>query len=823
MGTDREKGFFRAIKGKVIIALLLACAALFMAWAVSKVAFTEMLSTVENISAPNERLRIVSALSRKISGMNEVQRKVAFTDPGNYKGIFKESKQLRLVLDTLQSLYKEDSIQLKRITSIYELLAIRDQQFINYLKGREKLVSNKLFSNQVKKLNELVSKKEPVSDSTIVTSTKKTSTTTIFPSEELEKSRGFLSKLFGKKRPDLPAVQPYKIVNEENIKRDTIALSNQAKIVEGLEQTLKKFEREQRIKSNQFVNRETELADANGLLINQMVNVLRKVESEAVSQIELNSSQAKKVVHNGINRISIIMLVFFLLTILLLYLILTDITKSNRYRKELELARDEAEYHGKAKQRFLSNMSHEIRTPLQSIIGFSEIISKQVLPKHKDVEAIHHSAEHLLQIVNEVLDYNRISSGKFSFNNQIFDIRKLLEEVISVMQPQADKKNLSLKPDFQLDYLGEIEGDPFRLKQILFNLLSNAIKFTEDGEVVLSAHFKRQNDLLHFTFMVKDTGLGFSEEDAQHIFNEFEQVNLPDKEQINQTGTGLGLAIVKSLVENQGGRIYVKSKVDEGSAFTFYLSFKYVSKAVVKAESQKEDLSFLTTNNVWIIDDDQLILDLCSLIFKKHHVKHTCFNRPSDLLNAVWHDDVKYVFMDIRMPEMSGTALCKLLRKKVSKDVKIFAITAQVLPEERNLLLSHGFDGLIMKPFREYEVLSVLKEVTYDPKGIEKMTFGDKEQMSKILDRFSIDSNDDAEALIRSFAEEDHDQTILLLHRLAGRIAQIGSSKLASEFRSMEVEMHQVDKPSEDQIACMRLLIKNLKNLLMVIQHYSIS
>jgi signal transduction histidine kinase/CheY-like chemotaxis protein len=823
MGADQEQGFFSAIKGKVIIALLLACAALFMAWAVSRVAFTEMLSTVENISAPNERLRIVSALSRKISGMNEVQRKVAFTDPGNYKSIFKESKELRLVLDTLKSLYEQDSVQLKRISSIYELLTVRDQQFINYLKGREKLVNNKLFSNQVKKLNELTSKKDSVSDSTIVTSTKKTSTTTIFPSEETEKSRGFLSKLFGKKKSDQPVVQPYKIVNEENIKRDTIALSNQAKIVEGLERTLKNFEREQRLKSNQFINRETELADANGLLINQMLTVLRKVESEAVSQIDLNSSQAKRVVHDGINKISIIMLVFFLLTILLLYLILTDITKSNRYRKELELARDEAEYHGKAKQRFLSNMSHEIRTPLQSIIGFSEIISKQVLPKHKDVEAIHHSAEHLLQIVNEVLDYNRISSGKISFNNQIFDIRKLLEEVIAVMQPQADKKNLSLTPDFQLDYLGEIEGDPFRLKQILFNLLSNAIKFTDTGEVVLSAYFKRQNDLLHFTFMVKDTGLGFSEEDAQHIFNEFEQVNVPDKAQINQNGTGLGLAIVKSLVENQGGRIYVKSKVNEGSVFTFYLSFKYVSKAAVKAESQKHDFSFLTTNNVWIIDDDQLILDLCSLIFKKHNVKHTCFNRPSDLLNALWNDDVKYVFMDIRMPKMSGIELCKLLRKKISKDVKIFAITAQVLPEERSLLLSQGFDGLIMKPFREFEVLSVLKEVSFDPKGIERMTFGDKEQMGKILDRFSIDSNDDAEALTRSFTEEDHDQTILLLHRLAGRIAQIGSSKLASEFRSMEIEMHQVDKPSEDQIASIGLMINNLKNLLMVIQHYSIS
>src|SRR5690606_11427757 len=132
--------------------------------------------------------------------------------------------------------------------------------------------------------------------------------------------------------------------------------------------------------------------------------------------------------------ISIIMVVFFFLTVLLLYFILTDITKSNKYRAELEEAKDEAEYHGMAKQRFLSNMSHEIRTPLQSIIGYSEIIRKDEHPKRKDIDAIYNSSAHLLQIVNEVLDYNRIISGKFTFTDKAFDIVKLLNEVVSVMR-----------------------------------------------------------------------------------------------------------------------------------------------------------------------------------------------------------------------------------------------------------------------------------------------------------------------------------------------------------------------------------------------------
>jgi signal transduction histidine kinase len=198
------------------------------------------------------------------------------------------------------------------------------------------------------------------------------------------------------------------------------------------------------------------------------------------------------VVNDGITQITTIIIIFFLLTVILLYLILADITRSNRYRRALEQAKDEAEYHGKAKQRFLSNMSHEIRTPLQSILGYAELITQQEVPKKKDIDAIYQSSIHLLQIVNEVLDYNRIISGEFSFNNQVFNIRKALDEVVSVMRPLAEQKSLQLNADLDLANLEFVLGDAFRLKQILFNLLGNAIKFTLKGEIKLSASYKRQ-------------------------------------------------------------------------------------------------------------------------------------------------------------------------------------------------------------------------------------------------------------------------------------------------------------------------------------------
>ncbi|WP_316791076.1 ATP-binding protein [Pedobacter frigoris] len=809
MSSVPRKSFVSSIKGKVIISLLLACFALFMAWGVSRVAFKEMLSTVEHISAPSERLRIVNVISRKLGSLDQLQKKQAFNDPRNYTKLFKQSKQLRVILDSLALLYNDDSLQLDRIYKIKRLLSQRDKQFINYLTVRERLVNNNVFSKQVQNLNDIVSKGTEQADSTILATEEKTSTTTIYPDE---KPRNFLSKLFGRKRP--AEDNSFKIISEEKVKRDTIALSAEDKMAKSLEESIRIIEKEQRKKNASFLNKEAELANANNLLISQMLDVLRKVESEVVNQIELNGIQAKKVVNTSITTISVIMLVFVLLTGLLLYLILTDIGRSGRYRNELELARDEAEYHGQAKQRFLSNMSHEIRTPLQSIIGYSELIRHQEHPKSKDIDAIYNSSEHLLQIVNEVLDYNRIISGKFTFSNKVFEIRTLMEEVIAIMRPQAESKSLKMIADLDLQELKYVNGDPFRLKQILFNLLGNAVKFTNHGEISLSVNYKRKEDDLHFTFSVKDTGIGFSEEEAKRIFNEFEQANGYDSDAVNRKGTGLGLTIIKSLVENQGGRIYVKSQEGVGSVFTVYLTFKLESEPKIE---KPDKLNTLGLNcKVWIVDDDRLILDLCSVIFKKNHIAHRIFNSPSELLNTVWDSDVTHVLIDMRMPEMNGITLCRRLKETISEGVKIYAITAQVLPDEREHLLDSGFDGLLMKPFREAELLGVLQgdnlssesvskltpEIEIDLSLLRKMTFGDEEQLAKILLRFKEDSLNDIEELRRAAEENETDKLCLVCHRLAGRIAQVGGKPLAAEFRVYELNLRtEKQGPDKDKLA----------------------
>jgi len=821
MTDDNQSSFVQSIKGKIIIASVLACFALLLAWSISKVAFKQMLGAVENISAPNDKLRLVNELSHKITRLDQLPKSQILHNPAKYYGFFRESRKLNLSIDTLKTLYAGDKVQLRRIRSLKKLLSERDGLFINYLKVREGLVNSQSFTNQVDMLNDLFKKSAEQNDSTVTTTEKKTSTTTVYPSDTTKEQRGFFSKLFGKKKSVVES-KPFQIVDEEtNVKHDTLAKATKDSIIHGLGETMRNMEKAQQRKSELFVSREAILANANNKLVRQILTILKQVETEVVAQIELNNKVAKNVVNTGVKRIGLIMLAFFVITIVLLYFILTDIARSNRYKKELEAARDEAEYHSMAKQRFLSNMSHEIRTPLQSIIGYAELIKQQEHPDKKNIDAIYRSSGHLMQIVNEVLDYNRIISGKFTFSMQVFSMVELLDEVVSVMHLQAEKKAIEMVIDCDIHDNDYVEGDPFRLKQILYNLLGNAIKFTDRGQVKLSVSSKEVGKHFHFTFSVTDTGIGLSGQDIKRIFNEFEQVETQKSSHL--AGTGLGLPISKSLIESQGGSISVKSKPGEGSAFTFKLNFERAEKPVQEVEN-RINTTDSKNSKVWIIDDDNFILDLCSTIFKKNNIIHTCFNSPDEILSAPWDSAVGYLLIDIRMPGMSGIELCKLLRKRIPADVMIYALTAQVLPGERELFLSQCFDGLLMKPFKAHDLLALFNhtvtndadhfpDIELDTGKIEKMTFGDKDQLTKILLRFTEDCINDTEELKLAIADLDHEKVSLLVHRIAGRTAQIGAAELAKEFRMVEIDLQADNQLNDGKAGQILLITEKLQNL----------
>lgn len=853
MNYPGTSSFTRSVKGKVVIAFLVGCIALGLAWVVSRTAFRSMMHTVQKLSEPNEKLRIVNNLFRGITQLDQSQKRQALLRKNNsYKSFLQGSKPLRLALDSLELQYPDNPLQLQRIDSMRRLLVERDKLFGNYLKVRQGLVNNSNFSKQIQTLSELILTSAPEKDSTVVTTEQKTTTIFTYPTDsgstatpQQEASSapqvksGFFARVFGKKKPDPPppaqpesikAVQaPTKMVKEEmNIKVDTLALAKQDSIMLEVEKAIQDLDKERRQQSSSFVDREIALANASNILTSQMLSILQEVEKEVVKQEELNNMQARSVVNTSVVRISIIMLLFLLIMAVLVYLILTDIAKSNAYRRELEVAKEEAEYHAAAKQRFLSNMSHEIRTPLQSIIGYADLMRHQERPLKKHIDAIFHSSEHLLHIVNEVLDYSRIISGKFIFEQRAFDIRQLLEEVMSVMRPQAEKKLLNLRLLDQITGTGYVTGDPFRLKQVLYNLMGNAIKFTDSGMVTLSVADEVQTDKALVIFTVADTGKGISPEDIIRVFNQFEQAEGPSS---NNAGTGLGLSIVKALAEGQGGIIEVVSEPGQGSTFIVRLPLAIADEPEPLPSYELDHLPGSFKGRIWVVDDDAFILQLCSSIFEKHGITHTSFLEPEVVLATPWDDEVTLILADMRMPGMNGSQLCRELRKKIPAHVKIYALTAQALPEEREAVVQQGFDGLLMKPFREEELLGLLYEQYVPPVGseeesvetddveiniaaLEKMTFGDEAQIRKILERFVTDSGHDLELLCTATRDADTEQVLLLLHRMAGRTAQVGAGELAAQLRMLEIALQQHSiQPAEAKVE-IDMITESLRALL---------
>lgn len=795
----------RSVKGKILAAFLLAFAAFLVAFSISRLAFTDMLGKVEELSEPSGKLTLLNKVFQEVTTLDQMQRAQALQNPRMPHSAFLSQSQRTMNLIDSISLMEWDSAQLERISAMKHILHRRDSLFFSYLKLKSNLIDNRSLTRRIDTLSSILEKKKIEVDSNIVTTEKRTTTTYIKDTTKREvDDRSFLGKLFGKKKKPETDSEPVQMQVEEEFRVvvDTLLVANQNKALEEIEKIMYDLEQDQRTQSKMLLERELQLINANSLLVNQLLGILREVEKEEYEHMQARSGEAGLVVSESIRRISVLLIAFFLGAALLVYLIWIDISKSNFYKEQLERSRDEAQELSQIKQRFLANMSHEIRTPLQSIIGFAEHLKQEKSPDPEAIDAIYSSSEHLLHIVNEVLDYSRISSGNFTLAREKFQLMEVVREVEGAIRIQAEKKSLSLIMDFEEAKDFSLVGDSFRLRQILYNLLGNAIKFTTRGFVRLSikTHLTTDNKVA-CAFEITDTGIGIRSEDIKKIFNQFEQADTS----ITRTfgGTGLGLTIVKSLVEAQGGNITLDSEPGTGSTFTVYLTFERSETAedVAPAEVAPVDASVTGPGLVLVVDDDPMILRLCGLILKKSKIKHMLFNDPEELLNRTPDDEVTHVLMDIRMPKINGVELCQALRKKYSASTRFVALTAHVFPQEKKFLHEQGFDFVLSKPFHEDELQSLFgitqerpvvqqqnrEEIDLEP--LRKMTMYDENLMQTVIEQFREETLSELGQLETALNDDDHIRVRDIAHKLAGRVGQIGMLSLSLRLRETEIRI----------------------------------
>ena len=419
---------------------------------------------------------------------------------------------------------------------------------------------------------------------------------------------------------------------------------------------------------------------------------------------------------SDISKISINILTIFLLIGGTWYFYSSNIAAEEKLAEE----KDKSEAANLAKSRFLANMSHELRTPLNVILGFSQLLAREPnLSKEQlaNLETIGRSGEHLLSLINDVLELSKIEAGKIELYGENFDLHQLLLNLESMFRMRAHQKGLSLQFTRSDDVPRYIRSDRNKLSQVLINLLGNAVKFTEHGGITLSIECRQKNDAdqhkacrLHFT--VSDTGVGIAENEQNKIFDTFSQAN---GSHTSKEGTGLGLSISRKFVELMGGKLAVDSIEGQGSHFFFDIPVEiaehsdkesYFSKKRVigLAPGQPEFRLLVAEDN---LDSRELLATLLRSVGFK--VREAINGREAIDLWKEWQPQL--IWMDIRMPEVDGLQAIQRIRKQPGGDkTKIIALTANTFEEDQNKIMACGGDDFLRKPFAEAEMFNLMEK-----------------------------------------------------------------------------------------------------------------
>ncbi|PKP31153.1 MAG: hybrid sensor histidine kinase/response regulator [Bacteroidetes bacterium HGW-Bacteroidetes-17] len=393
-----------------------------------------------------------------------------------------------------------------------------------------------------------------------------------------------------------------------------------------------------------------------------------------------------------------------------------DVTEQKKIATELneaivfaEEAKDKAEKATrmaedavKAKQLFLSNMSHEIRTPMNAIIGFTKVVLKtELTPKQKEyLKAIKLSGDALIVLINDILDLAKVDAGKMVFEQIPFRMALSISAMLHLFETKIQEKNLKLVKEYDKKIPDVLVGDPVRLHQIILNLVSNAVKFTSKGKITVSVKLLEEDEeKVTIKFSVADTGIGIPEAKIEKIFENFQQASSGTSRLYG--GTGLGLAIVKQLVEPQGGSIHVISKINEGSTFSFILSFlKTKAEADTETELVEWDAE-ITNMKVLVVEDIPLNQLLMRTLLDEFGFDCDIADNGKIAIEKMQTKSYDVILMDLQMPVMNGFEATEYIRNKMNSNIPIIALTADVTTVDLAKCKAVGMNDYIAKPVDE--------------------------------------------------------------------------------------------------------------------------
>jgi len=390
----------------------------------------------------------------------------------------------------------------------------------------------------------------------------------------------------------------------------------------------------------------------------------------------------------------------------------SELSVANRL---LQQAKESAEAASRAKSRFLANMSHELRTPLNIILGFSHLLNRDVRtpPDQQDtLKTITKSGEHLLALINDILEMSKIEAGRTTLRKEGFDLHRTLEGIEKMMRNRTDDKGLHLTIQTPTDLPRYIRTDETKLRQVLVNLLGNAIKFTDRGGVTLRAWCKKSDQDTRLCFEIEDTGVGIEQSEAGIIFNAFSQTGFSDKA---REGTGLGLAISKQYVHLMGGNISAERREEKGSLFRFDIQFEPADMAEITVKQPPRRVLGLQPNQqawrILIVENNPESRELLKKLLTAvgFDVREAENGQVGLTLFDTWQPHL--IWMDLKMPVMDGYETTRTIKSRpTGQTTKVIALTASSFDEQKADALASGCDDFISKPFGEADIFGTMEK-----------------------------------------------------------------------------------------------------------------
>lgn len=751
-----------------------------------------------------------------------------------YKRAMKEASAL---IDSLQQLLT-DTLQQMRLDTVRSLLRNKEQNMVLVLEAMKQSPTDELYRQQ---LDSLIMQQDSILSSTHVRRRVVTHRNSYTIHHKPKKFFRRLADVFSPGKPD--STQVDNIIQEEYTDTideaynpvDTIATmltSIQHKVFQTRQESMRTLDA-----------RINQLRIAGGRVSQRVNQLLDNIEDDEQKAMEVRIAHEQDIRQQAAWTMATIAILAVLLVLIFFTIIWRDITRSNHYRKELEKAKLYAENLLVAREKLMLTITHDIKAPAGSIIGYIDLLIRLVQGRRQQfyLHNMKSSANHLLDLITSLLDYHRLEAGKMDIHPVTFNPHELFESIYTSFLPGAEKKQLTLNFEENIPRTLNLEGDPFRIRQIAENLISNALKFTSQGSITIQVDYEQNR----FTFRVEDTGCGMSIQEQQRVFQAFTRLQSAQ----GQEGFGLGLSITKKLVELLNGEITIESAPGKGSMFQVVLFLPKVTKApITQVETLSDDKKQW---RILLIDDDRIQLNLTEVMIYDlfNHAQHSippvikCCTQPEELFKLIASETFDIVFTDIQMPAMNGFELLQKLRSldvPQAKNIPVIAITARSDMDETDFC-TQGFAGCLHKPFNQTELLKIFKahmqedwkentvqtdskpsdtECTYNFSPLTAFSGDDPAAAHEILETFIGESTKNYERMKQALSNKNMADLCNVAHKMLPTFTMIEARKAIPALQWLEFHRGNTDLSDEarqhadEALSCIADVIKEAKKVL---------